>query len=105
MFGRSDWPMAELEDLLRNLVNDLPSLPEDGIGPPSQESLERKPIRDGESPVMLQKIITEIYVFTSTNGDNLWYGAQSFQDVQLLGQMRLSEALKIIESRKTKKAK
>ena len=96
--------MSEEEDIWRRLVNNMEDadLSDKGAGPPKMEAIERKPVRDGETPVVLQKIITEMYVYTSLVDKDMWYGAQSFQDVQLLGNMRLSEALSVINARKKK---
>lgn len=86
------------EEMWRNLINGLPELPTDGEDAPAMENIKETPVRDGESPVTLQKIVTEIYVYTSLNDTDLYYGTKSFQDVQLLGNMRLSEAMKIINA-------
>lgn len=91
------------DDIWRTVVNSFTDGPLEGSDPPAMESIPKKPLKDGESPVTLQKIITEVYVYTSANTDELWFGAQTFQDVQVLGQMRLSEALKIIEGAKNKR--
>jgi hypothetical protein len=93
----------EEEGFWNNLLKGLPDLPKDGTGPPELENFKKQNIKDGESPVLLQKIVTEIYVYTSANTEDLWYGAQSFQDVQVLGTMRLAEALSVIEAKKKKK--
>lgn len=88
----------------RYIVNNMkvPDLPEDGAKAPDMEMI-KKPIKDGESPVVLQKIISEIYVYTSTNDKDLWYGADTIQDIQIIGTMRLSEAQKIINGAKRKR--
>lgn len=91
------------EENWRKLVNDLPDLPEDGAKPPDMEKIKQPSIKDGESPVVLQKIITEVYVYTSLNSDDLYFASQAYQDVQILGNMRLSEAEKIINSAKKKR--
>lgn len=90
------------DELWRQLVNKIPELTE-GTNAPQMEQIPKEKIRDGESPVMLQKIITEVYVYTSTDVKDLWYGSQTFQEVQVLGQMRLSEALKQIQSTKSRR--
>lgn len=91
------------EEMWRNLINKLPELPQDGESAPNMENIDKPPIHDGESPVVLQKIVTEIYVYTSVDDENLYFGSQSFQDIQILGNMRLSEAVKIINSAKRKR--
>lgn len=92
------------DDMWRNLINSIDTVSE-GNDPPPMENISKKPIRDGESPVTLQKIITEVYVYTSSSIDDLWYGSQTFQDIQILGQMRLSEAQTLIETAKNKRRK
>lgn len=91
----------------RNLVNSYQGdFPSDGSTPPSMENIKREEesiIQDGESPVILQKIVTEVYVITSMGGNQVWGKTQSFQNVQLLGDMRLSEALQIIETAKKRR--
>lgn len=93
------------EDFWRNIINhsDAPDLPDTGGDPPKLEQIIKEPIKDGESPVFVQKIITEMYVYTSMNQSDLWYGAQTIQDVQVLGLMRLSEAQKLINGAKRKR--
>jgi hypothetical protein len=78
-------------------------MPTDGAGPPKDEEIQKKPLRDGESPVTLQKIITEVYIYTSTNDKDLWFGSQTLQDVQVLGAMRLADAHKVIETARKKR--
>lgn len=92
----------DLSAITWDFLNEIPDLPEGGTGPPDMENF-KEPIKDGESPVVLQKIITEIYVYTSTDSEDLWYGSQSFQDVQVLGTMRLSEAMNLINTTKKKR--
>lgn len=87
----------------RKLVNGINPSPMEGSDAPAMENFPKEPITDGESPVTLQKIITEVYVYTSTNLDDLWFGSQTLQDVQVIGQMRLSEALKTIQTAKNKR--
>jgi hypothetical protein len=95
-------PMSD-DQLWRNLVNSIPDTPTEGLSAPAMENFDKKPLQDGESPVTLQKIITEVYVYTSSNIEELWFGSQTFQDVQVLGKMRLSEALKTIETAKNRR--
>lgn len=91
------------EELWRNLVNNIPNMPNEGTSAPDMENISKKPIKDGESPVTLQKIVTEVYIYTSTDIEDLWFGSQTLQDVQILGQMRLSEAMSMIETAKNKR--
>jgi hypothetical protein len=92
----------ELGDVWKKAIEDVPDLP-DGLGPPELEYIKRSPIKDGETPVVLQKIITEVYVYTSFKTGDMWFGSKTFQDVKSLGVMTLGEAIKIIETRKTRR--
>lgn len=87
----------------KNIINSIPDMPIEGKDAPAMESISKEPIKDGESPVTLQKIITEVYVYTSTDIEDLWFGSQTLQDVQIVGQMRLSEALKTIQTAKNRR--
>lgn len=91
------------DELWRNIVNSIPDTPMEGANAPAMENIPKEPLKDGESPVTLQKIITEVYVYTSTDIEDLWFGSQTLQDVQVLGQMRLSEALKTINTAKNRR--
>lgn len=95
----------EKDDQWRKLVNRLPhDLPEDGAKAPSIENIPQKQLRDGETPVTLQKIITEVYVYTSlSNPTEIWFASESSQNVYLLGNMRLAEAEKIIQTVKNRR--
>ena len=95
----------DLNEFWARYLANLPDLPKEGTGPPDLENFKKEGLKDGESPVVLQKIVTEIYVYTSSNLEDLWYGAQAFQDVQVLGNMRLSEAMSIIDAKKKKRRK
>lgn len=88
----------------RQIINGLDAgdLPADGKDAPPIESMKRN-IKDGESPVVLQKIITEVYVYTSTNTKDMWYGSDTLQDIQIIGTMRLADAHKIIATAKRKR--
>jgi hypothetical protein len=91
------------DEMWRNLINNIPNFPEEGVGPPAMENIGQEKVHDGETPVVLQKIVTEIWVYTSNDHDNLFYGATSFQDVQIIGNMRLSEAKKHIDAARKKR--
>jgi len=89
----------------RHFINNQytgPDLPSDGKEAPKMENTN-KPGWDGETPVLLQKVITEVYVYTSLSTKEILYSADSIQDVQILGNMRLSEAKKIIDGAKKKR--
>lgn len=81
---------------------DKVEMPNEGVDPPSMEKI-KEPVQDGESPVLLQKIVTEVYVYTHLDGDGSWYGSKSFQDVQIIGQMRLADAAAIINAQRKKR--
>lgn len=91
------------DEMWRNLINGLEQLPEEGKGAPTMENIKPEPILDGEAPVVLQKIVTEVYTYTSLDGEKSWFGTNTFQDIQVLGKMRLSEAQKMIQAAKTRR--
>ena len=93
------------DEMWRHAMDGPPDLPDDGSGPPELEAIPTEYIRDGETPVMLQKIVTEVYVYTSLNQDDMWFGTKSFQDIHVLGEMRLADAMTISERRGKRKRK
>lgn len=99
--------MDNTDDQWRNLVNKYPDdLPSNGTDAPKMESIPVKTLRDGETPVMLQKLITEVYVYTAVSDPKeIWFASESFQHVYLLGQMRLADAQKIILTAKNKRGR
>jgi hypothetical protein len=74
-------------------------MPEAGLSAPD---LEMIPVQE-EPPRLfqVQKIITEVYVFTDLN--NMQYGAKTFQDVVLMGEMTKDQVDTIIENKKKRK--
>jgi hypothetical protein len=64
--------------------------------------METFPVQKDELPVyQVQKILTEIYVFTDTN--KMQYGSKTFQDVILMGEMTKAEVDTIIENKTKRK--
>ena len=88
-------------DFWRNHINSLSnSLPEDGEPAPEMEKItqpkRRKPtVRDGQRKVVVQKILTCVYVFTDPNGK--MYTSNARQNMHILGTMSLEQALKVAQ--------
>jgi hypothetical protein len=53
--------------------------------------------------VFVQKIVTEVYIFTDTDAKT--YGSGTVQDIVVLGEMDKEAALKIIADRKGRRRK
>lgn len=93
--------MSDLIESIRNLVNNLDELSSDGISAPS---IEMFPVQENPPDLFqVQKIITEIYVFTDTN--NMKYGSKTFQDVVLMGEMTKEQVDTIIKNKERRKRK
>lgn len=86
----------DLNKLLQGIDIDLP---EDGRQPPQEYQKEEEESPD--ATVFLQKIITEIWIYTDVEGKT--YGTSSNQDIHILGEMPHSEALKLIQTKKTRR--
>lgn len=85
------------EDFWRKQINELSaSLPDDGKKAPELEAIKpRKPIKEGNQRVMVQKIITHVYVFTDTTGK--MYASNTSQKMQILGTMSLNRAIRLAQ--------
>jgi len=93
--------LGDLIESVRNLVNNLDDLDIDGISAPKMEMF---PVEESEPDVFqVQKIITEIYVFTDTS--NMRYGSKTFQDVVLMGEMTKEQVDTIIKNKEKRKRK
>lgn len=88
---------VESDDFWRKAINDLnASTPEEGDQPPEIENIKnKKPIKDGNRKVTVQKVVTQIYVFTDVEGKV--YTANTSQKMVILGTMSLSRALKLAQ--------
>lgn len=88
---------ADPEEFWREQINGLSAaLPEDGLTAPDRETIpNKKPLKEGKRKVQVQKIITQVYVITDTEGKA--YTALTSQKMILLGQMTLERALKIAQ--------
>jgi len=83
------------DEFWRNVVNNLDEVvPKDGRGPPQMEAIttKKKSKENGNRKVLVQKIITQIYVFTDADGKV--FASQASQSMHILGQMTLEEGLK-----------
>jgi hypothetical protein len=87
----------DITDSVRAYVNELDELKE-GISAPNLEML---PVEEEDKKLYkVQKILTEIYVFTDT--DNMKYGSKTFQDVILMGDMTREDVDTLIVKKRRK---
>ena len=100
--------MPVSDDMWRVLVNSLDALPDDGTGPPEEESI--KPFAEvttedeaTEDVFFVQKVVTEMYIFT--NSKNQTFGEHTFQDMVILGEMPLEKLTKLLNRQKKKREK
>lgn len=79
--------MADEDEQWRKLINSYSiDLPSDGMGPPDLEmNKPKKRGRPSAKKYSVQRIVTEIYVFTDENEKTV--GTQTFQDLYFLGKM------------------
>ncbi len=86
------------EEFWRNAINEMSaSLPDDGEKAPEIEAIKpKKPVKDGNKKVFVQKIITQIYVITENEDKTFVVNSQ--QKIQVLGNMTLSRAIKLAQS-------
>jgi hypothetical protein len=76
----------------------------DGKGEaPEQEKIkpEIQPSKMAGKKVFVQKIITEVWVYTDVEGKA--FGHQGIQDIVIVGEMPYEDALKMVADRKAKK--
>ena len=87
----------DVTDSIRKYVNGLDGL--DGIiGAPTMEMF---PLKEEEPAVFqVQKILTEIYVFTDTH--NMKYGSKTFQDIIVMGEMTKEQVEALIAKKRRK---
>jgi len=85
--------MVQKDDIWRNLVNSLPALDE-GTPAPEMESIVPK--RKAAKKFLVQKIVTEMYVWTDTQ--NHLFAEATFQDLYLLGEMTESKLNKLLKA-------
>lgn len=91
-----------VDDLLSRF--DFSGLLENKIeAPPQEESKEPRIVANMEDRVFLQKIVTEIWIYTDV--ENKTYGSQSTQDIVVLGEMSRQDAMQMIETKKKKRPK
>lgn len=86
-----------IEDSIRNLLTNL-NVPSEGSPAPA---IEMFPQEEPEKVYKVQKIITEVYVYTDL--DNMQYGAKTFQDVILMGEMTKEQIDAIVETKRQRK--
>jgi hypothetical protein len=91
--------LGDIIESIRNIVNKVEALPEDGVSAPD---LETFPIQKLDLPVyQVQKIMTEVYVYTDMKG--MQYGSKTFQDIMILGEMTKDQIDVIVEAKKRKR--
>lgn len=90
--------MSDIDDAIRSIVNKANWLPVDGVPAPD---LEKYPVQEELPLYQVQKILTEVYVFTDTN--KMQYGSKTFQDVILMGEMTKAQIDTIIENKMKRK--
>ena len=94
-------PTTNPEDFWRKTINKMVNeLPEDGKDSPEVESIKPptprvRKVSDGARKVMVHKIITSIYVMTDVKGK--MYTSHAHQNMHILGEMTLEQALKIAQ--------
>lgn len=98
------------DDLWRALVNSFDELPSDGANAPAMESIEPfapdeeetpTPLEEGE--LFVQKVVTEMYIFTDSK--NQVFGEHTFQDMVVLGAMSKEKLTKLLNRQKRKREK
>lgn len=100
--------MEPWQNLIKNIEVDLPV---NGKTAPSQEYIAkeiikkkvRKTTANNDPKVIVQKINTEVWIYTDTEGKTV--ATMCLQDIAELGEMAKSEALKMINARKAQRKK
>lgn len=91
-------------DLLKGIEFDLPDT---GDKAPDIEAEKQPKSKEAEvlanKKVFVQKIITEVWVYTDIENKN--YGQTSIQDITVLGEMDYEDAIKLINIRKNRRKK
>lgn len=87
--------MAENDNIWRQFVSNL-NVPEEGEEPPAMETIVKK--RVPGKKFMVQKIVTEIYVYTDVQ--NHQFAETTFQDMYILGEMTESKLNRLLSKRK-----
>jgi hypothetical protein len=88
------------EAMWKKVINNLHAVfPETGESPPNMEMIPSVPL---EGKVFVQKVVTEIYVYTDIN--NKIFGQQAFQDVTILGEMDIDKLIKMLNRQKKRRA-
>jgi hypothetical protein len=92
--------MAQDDNIWRALVNSLPETPEDGEDAPSMEKIPKK---RGSRKFFVQKIVTEIYVYTDLQDQK--FSEACFQDLYLLGEMTEAKLNRLLLSESKRREK
>lgn len=93
--------MAHNDNVWRALVNSLPEISEDGVDAPDMEKIPKK--RSGARKFNVQKIVTEIYVYTDLQDQ--MFSEVCFQDLYLLGEMSETKLKKLLAAESKRREK
>jgi hypothetical protein len=96
--------MPVSDDFWREVINSTRGEFVDGDGPPSMEMIEPpapKPLEEDE--VFVQKVITEVYIFTDINEQV--FGEHTFQDMVVLGPMTKEKLARLLNRQRRKRQK
>lgn len=88
------------DSIWRALVNSLPEL-EEGDSPPEMEKIVPK--KPAGRKFFVQKIITEIYVYTDL--DKKAFSEATFQDLIIIGEMTEAKLNKLLRAQQRKRNK
>lgn len=89
----------------RRFVNSLPELPANGLGPPDMEKIDTStPKSSSSDSVLVYKLTTEVYVYQHLGTDS-WFGANTLQDVTILGEMTLEQVRALVAAKKLRRKK
>lgn len=91
------------DDLWRNLINSYDDLPEDGESAPDLEMYPQEKPQMDKGDVFVQKVITEIYIFTDVNEQV--FGEHTFQDMVILGTMSKEKLARLLNRQRRKRQK
>jgi len=91
------------EDVWRRFVNGLQIDDLAGTEAPSSEKIQRDvPNNVSEDTVLVYKLTTEVYVYQHI-GTDFWYGANTLQDVSILGEMTLEQVRSLVQAKKLRR--
>lgn len=97
--------MISQDDMWRDIINGLEGPPIDDSEEPKPEKIDTEPmgVKKSDQKFFVQKIITEIYVYTDL--ENQQYGEMSFQDVVVMGEMPAEKMLRLFKKKRRQQEK